>query len=117
MIPLSQLEAKFIALTEVGHREVATIEEAQGVQFLCPKCFTANGGAVGTHGIICWSRSKGVPDEMHPKPGRWSLHGTSLDDLYLHGDLAAGGGARSVLLTSGCGWHGFIDDGHAVGDC
>lgn len=114
-IPLDQLEAKFIRLTENGHRPVETIDEAQGVQFLCPKCFAKNGGSVGTHAVICWSRSRGVPEGVRPGPGRWSLHGTGMADLHLEGDPV--GGPRSVQLTAGCGWHGFINHGVAEGDC
>lgn len=118
MIPLATLEAKFIKVVEPGRirREVVDIAEAQGVQFLCPKCFAKNGGPVGTHSIVCWSRSRGVADDETPGPGRWSLNGTGLADLTLNGDAPGGGGARSVLLTDGCGWHGFINSGVAEGD-
>ena len=88
---------------------VDTLAEAQGVEFLCPKCFSANGGAVGTHGIICWSRSRGVPDDVEPTPGRWAMSGTGLEDLTLNADPPSQ--ARSILLTSGCRWHGFITAG------
>lgn len=94
-------------------RYVTTIGEAQGVLFLCPKCFASNGGKIGTHGVICWSRSRGVPDDADPKPGRWSLHGTGYDDLTLNADPP--GTARSVLLTGeGCQWHGFITNGEVT---
>ena len=33
--------------------DVDALTEADGVWFLCPKCFAANGGAVGTHAVIC----------------------------------------------------------------
>lgn len=90
---------------------VDRIEDAQGVQFLCPKCFVANGGAVGTHRVICWSRSRGVPDDANPAPGRWKLDGTGLHDLTLNGDP----GSRSVKLTGdGCQWHGYITNGEAT---
>lgn len=112
-IPLVQLEAKFIRLTENGHREVETIEEAQGIRFLCPVCFDRNRGPVGTHIVICWSRSRGVPDHVRPGPGRWTLHGTGIGDLHLEGDPV--GGARSVELKGGCAWHGFINHGVAEG--
>ena len=106
---LLDLDPHFIRLTDEGHRTTETIDEAQGVRFLCPKCFEANNGPVGTHGVICWSRSRGVSDDVDPKPGRWSLHGTSLADLTLNGDPV--GGARSIQLLGGCNWHGFITDG------
>lgn len=96
----------------VVHVHVATLAEAMGVQFLCPKCFQANGGNQGTHLVICWSRSRGAPEEATPGPGRWTLDGTGFHDLTLNGDPP--GNARSVLLTSGCGWHGFVTNGEVT---
>ena len=90
---------------------VQSIDQAQGVSFLCPKCFIANGSRVGTHAVICWSRSRGVPDDASPGPGRWKLDGTGLHDLTLNGET---GGARSVQLNGGCKWHGFITNGEAT---
>lgn len=92
--------------------KVDRIEDAQGVMFLCPKCFSDNGGAVGTHGVICWSRSRGVPDTAEPRPGRWTLDGTGFHDLTLNGDPP--GTARSVQLTAGCKWHGFVTNGEVT---
>lgn len=89
---------------------VDSIEQAQGVEFLCPKCFAENNGRVGTHRVICWSRSRGIADEVKPGPGRWTLEGTGLHDLTLNGD----GGSRSVLLLGGCAWHGFVTNGDAA---
>lgn len=89
--------------------EVDTIQEAQGVRFLCPVCFETNNGPVGTHGVICWSRSRGIPDGVQPGPGRWLLVGTGLADLTLNGD----GGSRSVALTGdgGCKAHFHVTNG------
>ncbi len=116
MTKLTDLDAKFIRYERRdGHQYfvfVKTIEEAQGVEFLCPKCFAINGGAVGTHAVICWSRSRGIADDVDPGPGRWKLDGTSLDDLTLNADPPSG--ARSVQLNGGCAWHGFVINGDAV---
>src|SRR5205823_3280847 len=109
--------------------------EADGVQFQCPLCAerlanarkaTGNtepgtAGEVGEEGgrrfvrgahyVICWFRGK-VPDDLNPKPGRWTPSGTGLDDLtFVPGTPAL---AVSVLLTSGCGWHSFVRDGEAA---
>lgn len=91
---------------------VDSLAEAQGVKFLCPKCFEANGGRVGTHGVVCWFRHRGVPEDANPKPGRWTPEGTGLDDLtFVPGDPPV---AKSVLLPGeGCGWHGFVENGNA----
>lgn len=85
-----------------------SIADAQGVRFLCPVCFTKNGGPVGTHGVICWSRSRGVPDDAVPGPGRWIISGTGFNDLTLSAEPGSSG---SVLLLGGCGWHGFVENG------
>lgn len=87
---------------------VDKIEDAQGVKFLCPVCFKANGGSVGTHAIICWSSSRGIPDDVRPKPGRWRLVGSGLHDLSL---MEEPGKSRSVLLLGGCGAHFFVTNG------
>jgi hypothetical protein len=92
---------------------VDSLADAQGVEFLCPLCFEKNGGPRGTHAVICWSRSRGIPEDAEPGPGRWKLDGTGFHDLTLNGDAPGGGGARSVQLLSGCKWHGFITNGEA----
>ena len=91
--------------------DVDGIADAQGVKFLCPKCFAENGGAAGTHIVICWSRSRGVPDDVGPGPGRWKLSGTSLADLTLDADSPST--MRSVQLNGGCEWHGHVTGGKA----
>lgn len=86
---------------------VDRIEEADGVYFLCPKCYEENGGRVGTHRVLCWSPKIG--QDHDPKPGRWNLVGTSIDDLSLVA------GSSSVLLQGGCNAHFFVQNGHVVG--
>lgn len=111
---LRELQALFIRCDDqyVGdhapHRVVEAIHEADGVRFLCPKCFEANGGERGTHMVICWSPS--APADQPPGPGRWALQGSSLDDLTL-GPIP--GKTRSVQLLGGCAWHGFVTAGRA----
>jgi hypothetical protein len=121
MTKLANLDACFVRIAEMNangtakliRTEDVSFAEAQGVMFLCPKCFAQNAGPVGTHSIICWSRSRGVPDTVSPKPGRWTMAGTGLHDLTLNGDPP--GRARSVLLTGdGCKWHGHVTNGDAA---
>ncbi len=108
---LHDLEAKFLLRYERGgsvfHREFDEFSSAHGVMFLCPKCFAANQGPVGTHRVICWFVGR-VPVNAVPGPGRWNPQGTGLDDLTFIGP-----GAASVLLMGGCNWHGFVKDGGA----
>lgn len=105
---LTELEPEFVVLTENGYRHVPTIVEAQGLMFLCPSCFAKNNGPIGTHMVLCWSRSRGVPDNVTPGPGRWMLVGTSFEDLTLDGDPP--GNPSSVNLGAG-EWHGHIKNG------
>lgn len=108
-VALRDLEAKFIASTPDGWRIVEDRGQAQGVKFLCPLCFNANGGPVGTHIVVCWGPA--APADKKPGPGRWTLVGDSIDTLTL-GEVP--GKTRSVLLMGGCGWHGFITNGVAT---
>lgn len=101
---LSELEPKFIAKPDADGimRFMETISD--GLQFLCPVCFKANSGAVGTHSIICWQPH--VPQTVTPGPGRWKFKGTSFHDLTLVA------GSSSIFLTGpGCGAHFFIKNG------
>jgi hypothetical protein len=119
-LKLSELEPQFLRYSLEGGRavfhHVDDIAEAQGLIFLCPKCFAENRGAVGTHSILCWSRSRGVPEDASPGPGRWTLEGTGYADLTMNGDSPKGPGTgkRSVLLTAGCRWHGYITRGRVT---
>jgi hypothetical protein len=88
------------------HVPVADLEQADGVMLLCPKCWQASGGPVGTHRVLCWRPR--VPADISPKPGRWEFHGTGL------GDLTLVAGSSSILLTAGCQAHFFIRDGAIV---
>src|SRR5690349_17736877 len=89
------------------HVPVSEIDQADGIELLCPKCFKANGGSIGTHQIICWRPR--VPANIAPKPGRWEFHGVGL------GDLTLVAGSSSVLLTGpGCQAHFFIRNGEIV---
>ena len=78
--------------------------EADGVIFLCPKCFVDNKGPEGTHSVICWRPR--VPVGVPPAPGRWEFEGTGLTDLTLRAS------SSSILLTGGgCAAHFFITNG------
>jgi hypothetical protein len=112
---LTELEPQFLryektAASTVFHY-VDRIDDAQGIRFLCPKCFQANAGKVGTHGVICWSSSRGVADDAQPGPGRWRLVGTGYGDLSL---MEEPGKSRSVLLRGDCAWHGFVTNGEVT---
>lgn len=109
---LAQLEARFIKHLDKGSWHVVfTLAEADGIQFVCPKCYTNLGKREGAHSVICWFVGK-VPDDETPGPGRWTPSGTGLEDLtFIPGDPPR---AVSVLLNSGCGWHGHVLKGEAT---
>jgi hypothetical protein len=108
-VKLTDLEPQFLAIdTSKSYRHVDSLAEAQGIMFLCPKCFAANGGNIGTHAVICWFT--GVPLDVSPSPGRWNPSGTGYHDLSF-----VPPGATSVqLLGDGCRWHGFIQGGEVT---
>jgi Family of unknown function (DUF6527) len=86
---------------------VASVSEAQGIYFLCPKCFAENAGPVGTHGCEVSFADRGVKDEdgshgNDGKPTRWSVSGDSCENLTL---------SPSILLGGGCAWHGHVTNG------
>jgi hypothetical protein len=106
-VKLAELHPQFLKREDSHNwRNVDTIGEADGVEFLCPKCFRARGGSVGTHAMICWSPR--VPQDTSPTGGRWELHGTGLADLTLVA------GSSSVLIKGGCEAHFFIRNGEII---
>lgn len=110
-VSLRDLEAVFLKhVDDHVSMFVDTIAEADGIQFLCPKCYTANGGPIGTHLVRCWFVGH-VPDDVDPKPGRWIAGGAGIDDLTFTGPQAA-----SIQLTGGCSWHGFVKSGGVTSD-
>jgi hypothetical protein len=119
-VRLRELDAHFVIHVVGGHRVVPSLEQAQGVLFQCPRCAQGKPpgepdgvGFAGAHYVLCWFRNPRsglrVPDDVDPRPGRWDVAGTSLDDLSFVGPAAA-----SVHLPTGCGWHGYIRNGDAT---
>lgn len=123
---LVRLDATFLGhYTPKSYRRVRSIDAAQGVLFQCPKCAEGKKRRVrgrrgyyeGAHMILCWFRNPRtqprVPDDADPKPGRWWItpDSTSLETLTF--DYGEPHMPKSVLLTGGCGWHGFIEHGDA----
>lgn len=112
---LRELEAQLVRMyDDKGSYEIVEkLEDAQGIDFLCPVCFEKNGGSVGTHHVLCWFAGRGVPDSLTLGPGRWTPSGTGLDDLT----FVPGSPPRpcSVHLAGpGCGWHGYVVNGEAT---
>lgn len=110
---LSELEPRFLSAPEFDEdgretsRYVDSIQDAGGIRFLCPVCFRNNGGAVGTHGIMCWNGT--VSQKFSPRPGRWDMSGTGFHDLTLTG---AHSNSNSIALTNArCGAHFHIKNG------
>jgi hypothetical protein len=111
---LLELEPQFLRYDKrengVHLVHVESLTEADGIFFVCPKCFAANGGSrIGVHGVICWFEDR-VPDDARPGPGRWKPQGTGYVDL----SFVPGKHSNSVRLTAGCAWHGFVQNGQAT---
>lgn len=108
---LERLEPEFVKITgrnPTVYTVVESLAEAEGIQFLCPKCFILNKGNVGTHLVLCWFEGK-VPDDETPGPGRWTPSGTGFHDLTFVPGVKHH--AVSVKLDSGCNWHGHVVNG------
>lgn len=101
---LLELDAVFLRYVDSGRWCECDFALAQGIRFCCPKCFNLNDGPIGTHSIVAWFRDRGVPDDARPLPGRWTVSGRGLADLTL---------SPSILISTGCCWHGYITLGTA----
>lgn len=100
MTKLSDLDATFVQhMTDGNFREVAQIGEANGLLFDCPLC--------GKHSVLCWDRT--IPPDIPPKPGRWTITGSSLDDVTLNPSVNL-----NVRPDSACKWHGWVRNGDAT---
>ena len=108
---LIDLEPEFTTIAAENGKLVRRLDEtdinvADGIMFLCPKCFQQNSGPVGTHMVLCWRPR--VSQEITPGPGRWEFEGTGFNDLTLVA------GSSSVLLQGGCQAHFFIRNGEII---
>ncbi len=104
---LTDLDPQFLKRLDANSwQNVDNKAEATGIRFLCPKCFKANNGSTGTHSIICWDPT--VPQDTRPTPGRWSMDGSSFDDLTLRA------GSSSIKLEGGCEAHFYITNGEII---
>jgi hypothetical protein len=112
---LLDLEPQFIKYETTNNGEIIyprgiPIEQAQGLLFLCPKCFAENKGPVGTHTCEVSFEGRGVlphqgSHNKDGKPVRWNVAGSDLQNLTL---------TPSILLEGGCAWHGFITNGEVA---
>jgi hypothetical protein len=102
---LTDLQPRFLHIeSEKSHRLIDNMDEADGIEFLCPKCFQENGYSdKGVHIVICWQPH--VPQSFTPRPGRWNFLGTGYNDLTLQA------GSSSILLNGGCYAHFFVENG------
>ena len=100
MTKLVDLDGTFVRHTSDGNfEEVAEISRANGLLFDCPLC--------GRHSILCWDHS--VPPDVDPKPGRWTISGTSIADVTLQPSVNLDTRPDAV-----CKWHGWVRNGDAT---
>lgn len=101
-------------LTSEYLHHVDNLDEAQGVQFLCPVCFVKNNGPVGTHAIEVSFADRGVQDHQGSRsrtgqPSRWRASGTNYSDLSTQPSILI-----DPALPACAGWHGFITNGEVT---
>ena len=88
-----------------GLLQVDTLAEADGVWFLCPKCFAENHGPVGTHMHMIGFAGRCPPGSYTKgsagEDTRWQVAdcSTCMEDLVL---------TPSIQAIGGCNWHGFV---------
>lgn len=99
----------------------ASLAEAHGICFLCPKAFAKNGGPKGTHSVYVWFAGSPVPPHIGRNTAgqavRWTASGTGLDDLVLTPSILEQDDDLPEAWR--CGWHGFVGSsgvppGHAA---
>lgn len=93
------------------YQYVDTLAEADGIWFLCPKCFAANGGSRGTHSVMVGFAGRCPPDSymknLEGKDVRWQVvSGAGLDDLVLSPSIALV--CHPPPPPGFCAWHGFV---------
>lgn len=99
------LEATFLMVTSLtGAVHTLRFDEADGVEFRCPRCILLD--PPQPHTIIAWFTGRErIMAERDPGPGRMVCTGTSLGDLTLTPELQ---------FMDGCGWRGFVTDGNVT---
>lgn len=92
------------------YRELDSVEGAQGVLFICPKC--------QQHSILCWFKNPRnappVPESAFPRPGRWTFSGDTFDVLTLEPSIDL----STITFDNPAGpdrcyWHGWVQNGEA----
>ena len=112
---LAELEGRFVGgyaqiASRVSHRELASVDGAQGVLFECPKCHG--------HQVLCWFKNPRnapiVPADAKPGPGRWIFTGDSIDTLTLEPSVDLSKiDAEHPAHEGRCYWHGWVKSGNA----
>jgi hypothetical protein len=90
-------------------RVPSSFADAQCLFFVCPKCAKEAGSVPGCHYIEVTFADRGVLADqgVTNKRGeyvRWNVSGTGFNDLTI---------TQSILIESGCEWHGYITNGDA----
>lgn len=106
------LEATFVGRynDKGGFYELPTVDGAQGLLFICPKC--------QNHSVLCWFKNPrnavAVPIDALPKPGRWTFCGETVDTITLVPSVDLSKiDAENPAGPDRCYWHGFVKSGDA----
>lgn len=105
---LVDLEPQWVAIVPNGIAKPTSLNNAQGIRFLCPQCKLnlERGKQDSIHSIIVWFANRNVPNNYaHGGTYRWTIvKGNTYSNLTL---------SPSVWLKDpqGCQYHGFITDG------
>lgn len=113
---LTELEPTFVGEyhglgNPTTYRELPSVEGAQGVLFICPKC--------QKHSVLCWFKNPrnapAVPNDAFPRPGRWTFSGDTFDVLSLEPSIDLSTiTPENPADPSRCYWHGWVKNGEAT---
>lgn len=119
---LEQLDARFVRANDRAGSisQNVPFDLAQGILFLCPKCFTENlakygDGAHGTHSVLVWFAGRGTPADRKPSP-RWGVSGNDIQNLTLDPSIWINRDAPPDAPGDPpvCRWHGWVKNGDAA---
>jgi hypothetical protein len=101
------------------YHDVLTVAAADQVMFMCPLCFTTNGGPKGTHRVLVSFADRNIPDgagsrDSNGKPSRWKASGTTIFDLVLTPSILLDASQKKEV---GCHWHGFVGSNGIPAGC
>lgn len=94
-------------VTNTRVTNAASIEECNGIRFLCPACLKEG----REHLITRWSHERGAPFYASPVRYRWKISGASLAYVSVMPDFE---NEMTLERDDVCTWNGMIQNGEVI---